>query len=84
MGHALTIIVHTVKDPSLLHIYTVPRIVTNCTEGDLRLVGGQSENEGIVQVCLDGVFGTLCDNDEWDVRDAAVVCRQLGLPAGMP
>ena len=53
--------------------------------GDVCLVGGRHPLEGRLEVCANDVFsdimitwGPVC-NDWWDILDAQIVCRQLGL-----
>ena len=49
----------------------------SCVDGDIRLVGGETEREGQMEVCLDQRWGTV-NGDGWSSVDAQVVCRQLG------
>ena len=58
-------LISTVSDPNV-----------TCDDGDVRLGGGATSNEGRVEICFNNHWGGLCDND-WDVSDATVVCRQL-------
>ena len=48
-----------------------------CLEGDVRLVDGENSFEGRVEICLNSVWGSVCD-DFWNSFDSTVVCRQLG------
>ena len=61
------------------HLYLIPV----CHEGDVRLVNRSysplydtNHLGGVVQVCVNGQFGYVCA-DDWDDREAEVVCRSL-------
>ena len=67
-------------------VYTcLPAVVTvvqsNCSDGDMRLVGGSNEYMGRVEICINQVWGTICSGsrfNRWGVADGRVVCKQLG------
>ena len=42
----------------------------------MRLSGGRDQFEGRVEVCSNGVWGTV-SRTGWDSNDATVACRQL-------
>ncbi|XP_060591772.1 scavenger receptor cysteine-rich type 1 protein M130-like [Ruditapes philippinarum] len=47
---------------------------------EVRLVDGNSTFSGRVEIKVDGVWGTICD-DNFDMDDAKVICRTLNLTA---
>ena len=52
-------------------------VSAQCNHGAVRLVNGSIPSEGRVEVCINSVWGKVCDA-RWGIEDAGVVCRQLG------
>ena len=48
-----------------------------CNSGDVQLVSAGAERAGVVRVCVNGLWGTICGG-ELNSNFAPVICRQLG------
>jgi len=48
----------------------------NCSNGEVRLIGGSNNLEGRVEVCLNEAWGTVCDR-RFNQDVANVICHQL-------
>ena len=52
-------------------------IIDDCVDGEVRLQDGTHTSNGRVEMCQNGIWGSVCSSG-WDRIDASVVCRQLG------
>ncbi|XP_011303311.1 uncharacterized protein bark isoform X1 [Fopius arisanus] len=57
---------------------TIGNIIDDTERVPVRLLGGKTSREGRLQVRIGEKWGTVC-NYGWDIKDAALVCHQLGL-----
>lgn len=62
----------------MFYIHTEP---VTCNEGVIRSVNGTLLNEGRIEVCTNGVWGSICGSN-FDPIDAVVACRELGYTSG--
>ena len=54
--------------------------ISQCHDGELRLIGGSTSNQGRLEVCMNSAWGSVCDSVGLFTRDEAMVaCRQLGI-----
>ena len=51
---------------------------SNCTDGDIQLVGGSNKYEGRIEVCINQAWSTVCGYSVLLTGIAEVVCRQIG------
>lgn len=56
--------------------------VTGCFKSQIRLAGGKTNHEGRLEIFYGGQWGTVCQNN-FDIKDARVACRQLGFTEAM-
>lgn len=51
--------------------------IGNCTDGSVKLVGGNDTMSGRVEVCHNSIWGTVCGDGFTDI-EPTVICNQLG------
>jgi hypothetical protein len=52
-------------------------VTDDCLKGDIRIRDGTHPSNGRVEVCKNGIWGSVCFSG-WSDNEAAVVCRHLG------
>ena len=50
---------------------------SNWFETSVRLSGSSFQTAGRVELCVEKIWTSICD-EHWDLKNAQVVCRQLG------
>ncbi len=50
----------------------------NCTDGNITLYDGANPNEGLLLICANRAWTSVCYNSYWSEQDSRVACTQLG------
>ena len=50
---------------------------TDCSDGEVSVVGGNKPNEGRVEICRDRTWSTVCDNS-FDMKFCRDVLQTVG------
>ena len=48
----------------------------SCIDGSVKLSGSSIKYAGCVEICIKGIWTTLC-NESWDFEDAQIVFKEL-------
>ena len=89
VAKTIKLLVSFVVQVAVFHSLCIPEIILplpvslhagfDCNDSDIRLVNGSNMWEGVVEICFDGVWGTVCASG-LDNLAASVICRWLGFP----
>ena len=74
------------KHVTFLHIfamYVINNMQSLGVVGTVRLANGLVPKQGIVEICLNGLWSRVCGVN-WGYQESLVVCRQLGYPTTKP
>lgn len=67
----------------LLYIFHIANsmlwnVSTNCTDGDIKLYSsGVSSSEGLLLICINMAWTSVCYNSYWSTLNTRVTCGQL-------
>ena len=73
------------KSQHLKYVFSIPALSTEaaeCESGEVRLANftddpDEATREGTLQICINSAWGTVCNDDLFDMTDAEVFCEQL-------